>query len=114
MDEPTAGQDYRHYMEFMDGILNPAPDSPWHETFKAVLFITHDIDLAVTYANRVIIVSDGRIAADGPPHEVLVDYDLLQRSRLTPSSLLALNRQHLAETGRFLRAEALAPYVNGA
>ena len=113
MDEPTAGQDFRHYMEFMDGILNPAPDSPWHETFKAVLFITHDIDLAVTYANRVIIVSEGRIAADGPPHEVLVDYDLLQRSRLTPSSLLALNRQHLAETGRFLRAEALAPYING-
>ena len=112
MDEPTAGQDYRHYTEFMDAILNPAADSPWHETFAAVLFITHDIDLAISYANRVIIVSDGRIAADGPPHEILLDYDLLTRSRLTPSSLLELNKCHLSATGRFLPAEALIPYVS--
>ncbi|HSF82319.1 MAG TPA: ABC transporter ATP-binding protein, partial [Anaerolineales bacterium] len=60
MDEPTAGQDYKNYMEFMDAILQLP-------SFEAILFITHDIDLAVVYANRVLLVADGRLVADGPP-----------------------------------------------
>ncbi|MBE3118806.1 MAG: ABC transporter ATP-binding protein [Candidatus Atribacteria bacterium] len=60
MDEPTAGQDYFNYMNFMDAILQ-LPG------FEAILFITHDVDLAVIYANRVLLVADGRIVADGSP-----------------------------------------------
>ena len=54
MDEPTAGQDYKNYMEFMDAILQMPG-------FQAVVFITHDIDLAVIYANRVLLVNQGRV-----------------------------------------------------
>lgn len=101
MDEPTAGQDYQNYMSFMDSILQ-LPG------FEAILFITHDVDLAVIYANRVLMVAGGRLVADGPPQEVLRDFDRLKTNRLVPTSLLDLNLKCFSQTGRFLRAEALA------
>jgi energy-coupling factor transporter ATP-binding protein EcfA2 len=101
MDEPTAGQDYQNYMNFMDSILGLP-------SFEAILFITHDVDLAVIYANRVLIVNDGRLVADGKPQEVLRDFDRLKANRLVPTSLLALNLKRFNTTGRFMKAEALA------
>jgi energy-coupling factor transport system ATP-binding protein len=101
MDEPTAGQDYQNYMNFMDSILQ-LPG------FEAVLFITHDVDLAVIYANRVLIINDGQLIADGKPQDVLHDLDRLKANRLVPTSLLALNLKKLSVTGEFMRAEALA------
>jgi len=101
MDEPTAGQDYKNYMNFMDSIL-------CLPNFRAILFITHDIDMAVIYANRVLVVSEGTVVADGAPEEVLKDYDLLDRCRLVPTSLLDLNLEMVDCTKKFMRAEALA------
>ena len=101
MDEPTAGQDYQNYMNFMDSILQ-LPG------FEAVLFITHDVDLAVIFANRVLIINDGQLIADGKPQDVLHDFDRLKANRLVPTSLLALNLKLLSTTGGFMRAEALA------
>jgi energy-coupling factor transport system ATP-binding protein len=101
MDEPTAGQDYQNYMDFMDSILQLP-------SFEAILFITHDIDLAMIYANRVLLVNGGTVVADGPPQEVLGDLGRLVENRLVPTSLLQANIERLPGTGRFLRAEALA------
>jgi energy-coupling factor transport system ATP-binding protein len=101
MDEPTAGQDYFNYMNFMDAILQ-LPG------FEAILFITHDVDLAVIYANRVLLLADGGLVADGPPHDVLADALRLEDCRLVPSSLLAENLKAWPRTHRFLRAESLA------
>jgi energy-coupling factor transport system ATP-binding protein len=101
MDEPTAGQDYQNYMNFMDSILQ-LPG------FEAILFITHDVDLAVIFANRVLIINDGQLIADGKPQDVLHDFDRLRANRLVPTSLLALNLKRLSTTGGFMRAEALA------
>lgn len=101
MDEPTAGQDYQNYMNFMDSILQMPG-------FEAIVFITHDVDLAAIYANRVLIISDGRLIADGKPQDVLRDFDRLKANRIIPTSLLALNLKRLSTTGRFMRAEALA------
>ena len=101
MDEPTAGQDYQNYMEFMDAILQ-LPN------FEAILFVTHDIDLAVIYANRIWLVGEGKVVADGKPQVVLQDMSRLEASRLVPTSLLRTNLELLPRTGRFLRAEALA------
>src|SRR5215208_111170 len=101
MDEPTAGQDYQNYMNFMDAILQLP-------SFEAILFITHDVDLAGIYANRVLIIADGQLVADGKPQDVLRDFDRLKANRLIPTSLLTLNIKRLSTTGTFMRAEALA------
>jgi energy-coupling factor transporter ATP-binding protein EcfA2 len=101
MDEPTAGQDYQNYMSFMDTILR-LPN------FEAILFITHDLDLAVIYASRVLLVSQGRLVADGRPEEVLRDAGRLRLNRIVPTSLLQANLEYLPRSGKFMRAEALA------
>ncbi|MGB9674344.1 MAG: ABC transporter ATP-binding protein [Anaerolineales bacterium] len=101
MDEPTAGQDYQNYMDFMDAIVQ-LPN------FEAILFITHDIDLAVIYANRIILMNDGRIVSDGKPEEVLHDFTQLRAWNLVPTSLLRLNLEVFPKSQRFMRAEALA------
>jgi energy-coupling factor transport system ATP-binding protein len=108
MDEPTAGQDYANYTGFMDEIT-ALPD------LEGVIFITHDLDLAIAYANRIWLIRAGRIVADGPPETVLLQPDLLQECGLRPTSLLTANLAAFAQTGRFLRAEALAalPAGNG-
>ena len=100
MDEPTAGQDYKNYMGFMDAIIKLP-------SFEAILFITHDVDMAVIYANRIILVADGTVQADGKPEEVLKDYQLLKACRVVPTSLLDLNLEYLPKTNKFMRAEAL-------
>jgi energy-coupling factor transporter ATP-binding protein EcfA2 len=105
MDEPTAGQDYKNYIDFMDSILQ-LPN------FEAILFITHDIDLAVIYANRVLLVNEGRLVGDGKPVEVLHDFDRLIANRLVPTSLLKSNIELYPQTGHFLRAEALAHFAS--
>lgn len=105
MDEPTAGQDYKNYMDFMDAILQLP-------SFEAILFITHDVDLAVIFANRVLLVNRGALVADGPPQQVLSDAQRLRENRLVPTSLLSANLERLPETGRFLRAEALAHFTS--
>jgi energy-coupling factor transport system ATP-binding protein len=104
MDEPTAGQDYWNYNQFMDAILQMPG-------FDSVLFITHDVDLAVVYANRILLVYGGQIIADGTPAEVLKDEELLRRCRVLPTSLLHVNEKYFGQTGRFLRAEELAKRI---
>lgn len=101
LDEPTAGQDYWNYQAFMDAILQMPG-------FDAILFITHDVDLAVIYANRILLVYNGRLVADGTPQEVLADEQRLRQCNVLPTSLLQLNLEYFPRTGRFLRAEALA------
>ncbi|KAF0107229.1 MAG: cobalt/nickel transport system ATP-binding protein [Chloroflexi bacterium] len=105
MDEPTAGQDYKNYLSFMDAILQ-LPG------FEAILFITHDIDMAVIYANRVLMVNDGTVVCDASPAEALNDFDFLRQNRLIPTSLLKTNLDYLPKTGRFYSAEELAHVVH--
>lgn len=114
MDEPTAGQDFANYTRFMDALCNTnnGKQSILTENFAATLFITHDVDLAVTYANRVLLFGDKHIVADGKPEEVLKDTDMLLKYRVRPTSLLQLNLDLFVKTGEFLPAEALTKFVS--
>ena len=67
-----------------------------------------DIDMAIIYANRVLLVNDGTLVFDGSPHEGLRDFEFLRRNRLVPTSLLQLNLDVLERTGQFYSAEELA------
>ena len=114
MDEPTAGQDYANYTHFMDAMCRHGENgrrSLVAENFAATLFITHDLDLALTYANRILLFGDNHIVADGKPEDVLADFDQLMHYRVRPTSLLRLNLELLPRTGQFLTAEALASYL---
>jgi energy-coupling factor transporter ATP-binding protein EcfA2 len=101
MDEPTTGQDYFNYMAFMDSIVAMSE-------FETILFITHDLDLAVVYANRVILVGNEGVAADGPPFDVLRDTALLEACRIVPTSLLEINLSNPGAGKTFQRAEDIA------
>jgi energy-coupling factor transporter ATP-binding protein EcfA2 len=81
LDEPTAGQDYRSYIAFMEYLRN-LPN------LDALLFVTHDLDLALRYTRRVLLLKEGRLVADGPPLQVLADPPLLDACNLRPTSLL--------------------------
>jgi len=105
MDEPTAGQDYWNYTAFMDSILQMPG-------FDSILFITHDVDLAVVYANRILLVYDGKLMADGTPYEVMKDEALLRHCRVLPTSLLRVNIENYPRLGSFHRAETLAQFVS--
>jgi len=104
LDEPTAGQDHGSTLALMHAIGRLAD-------LAATVLITHDIDLALSYASRIVLMRDGRIEADGAPEQVLADRALLERCRVVPSSLLDLNLRLLPQTGRFLPIEQLAPFV---
>jgi energy-coupling factor transport system ATP-binding protein len=81
LDEPTAGQDYRSYIAFMEYLRN-LPN------LDALLFVTHDLDLALRYTQRVLLLKEGKLVADGPPLQVLADPPLLDTCNLRPTSLL--------------------------
>ena len=88
LDEPTAGQDYRSYIAFMEH-LRSLPE------LDALLFITHDLDLALRFTQRILLLREGRLVADGPPLQVLADPALLESCNLRPTSLLQyLQTQH--------------------
>src|SRR5579863_5094832 len=81
LDEPTAGQDYRSYISFME-YLRSLPE------LDVLLFITHDLDLALRFTQRVLLLKEGRLVGDGPPLQVLADSTLLEECNLRPTSLL--------------------------
>ncbi len=81
LDEPTAGQDYRSYISFME-YLRSLPE------LDALLFITHDLDLALRFTQRVLLLKEGRLVGDGPPLQVLSDPNVLEECNLRPTSLL--------------------------
>jgi len=81
LDEPTAGQDYRSYISFMEYLRNmPGLD--------ALLFITHDLDLALRFSQRILLLKEGSLVGDGPPLQVLANPALLEECNLRPTSLL--------------------------
>lgn len=85
LDEPTAGQDYRHYTEIMEFLkeLNRASGI-------TIIMITHDMHLMLEYTNRVLVIADGRLLADKRPSEVLTDEELTQKAYLKKTSLYDL------------------------
>ena len=81
LDEPTAGQDYRSYVSFMEYLRSIA-------NLDALLIITHDLDLALRFTQRVLLLKEGNLVGDGPPLQELADAALLEECNLRPTSLL--------------------------
>ena len=104
LDEPSAGQDYRSAATFMKEVERIAG-------LESVYFVTHDVDLALTHADRILLLRDGRIAADGAPLEVIADRERWRACNLRETSLMQANLRWGGRSGRFLGPETLAALV---
>lgn len=87
LDEPTSGQDYRSYSEFMGFIRSLS------EQGHTLILITHDTDLAVEYTDRTIIMNNGRVVADGATKTILADPKMLEDNAIRETSLLEISRK---------------------
>lgn len=101
VDEPSAGQDYGQAAAFLGEVSATLG-------LESVYFITHDVDLALLFSDRCLLMRDGRVEAEGPPLEVLADRGRLQAFRLRPTSLLEANLAAALPDGRPLDAVDLA------
>ena len=84
LDEPTAGQDYRHYTEIMDFLKEI------NNKGVTVLMITHDMHLMLEYAERAVVFSDGRIIADDSCASIITNPDIVREASLKETSLYEL------------------------
>ncbi len=84
LDEPTAGQDYRHYTEIMEFL------SELNRQGITILMVTHDMHLMLEYADRAIVFSKGQIIADDRCERILTDRDIIKEASLKETSLYGL------------------------
>ena len=88
LDEPTAGQDFRHYtdiMEFLQGLNTRG---------VTVVMITHDMHLMLEYTPRALVFCDGQLIADRSASAVLCDPELIERAALKETSLYTLANRY--------------------
>jgi energy-coupling factor transport system ATP-binding protein len=104
LDEPSAGQDHRTANRFLAQVAT-IPN------LESLYLITHDVDLALTHADRILLMRDGIVVADGPPSAVIADEELWIACNLRLTSLLRANARWRPAQGRLLDADALAQQV---
>ena len=85
LDEPTAGQDLKHYTEIMDFL------SELNDRGVTVVLITHDMHLMLEYTPRAIVFHGGRVIADKTAAEVLNDPEIVKEAHLKETSLYHLS-----------------------
>lgn len=84
LDEPTAGQDHKNYTEFMSFLRS------LREKGITVVMITHDIQLALEYADRAVVLSGGKVLMDDRIYNVLADQEILIQANLKETSISQL------------------------
>ncbi len=84
LDEPTAGQDYKHYTEIMEFLREI------NKLGVTIILITHDMHLMLEYTPRSIVLTDGEIVADTKSSIVLTDPEIIQYANLRETSLFHL------------------------
>lgn len=97
LDEPTAGQDFKHYTEIMEFLVE------LNKKGVTILMVTHDMHLMLEYTNKVIVLSEGEKIADNVPAYVLTNKEIIEKANLKETSLhqLAL-RCDIEDTTKFV------------
>lgn len=86
LDEPTIGQDYERAQQLM------ALMARLRQRYRStVLMITHDVRLVAEWADRVLVLADGRVRFDGSPVDLFAETALLDEAGLMPPPLQALS-----------------------
>lgn len=106
LDEPTTGQDYAH----IGAIAGLAGD--FAAAGGAVVFCTHDAEIAAGYATRILVMKDGRLILDGGPRQVFAQGGLLAATGVRPPPAAVIGEALLAKT--LLSSEEVIVYVRQA
>ena len=98
LDEPTAGQDYRHYTEFMKFIKELSNKG------ISIIMVTHDMQLTLEYCDRAVVLSAGEKIADNKPSCILTDNEIIKKANLKETSLSTLAKTiDIANTNDFVQ-----------
>ncbi len=84
LDEPTAGQDFRHYSDIMEFLKEI------NKRGVTIIMITHDMHLMLEYTNRAIVLSNGLKIAEDSAANVLTDKKVIEQANLKETSLYEL------------------------
>jgi energy-coupling factor transport system ATP-binding protein len=104
LDEPSAGQDHRTANAFLDEVMSIAG-------LESVYLVTHDVDLALTRADRILLLRQGGVVADGPPARVIEDEERWLACNLQITSLMRANRAWQPSASRLMDATTLARHI---
>nr|WP_288564137.1 ABC transporter ATP-binding protein [uncultured Romboutsia sp.] len=81
LDEPTAGQDFKHYTEIMEFLVD------LNKKGVTIIMVTHDMHLMLEYTNKVIVLSEGEKIADNIPAYILTNKEIIEKANLKETSL---------------------------
>lgn len=90
LDEPTTGLDYRECIHIMELIKE------LNHGGVTIIMITHDMEIVNDFASRVLVISGGRLMADGGQTEAFMDRELMKAASLMPPQIFTL-AQRLGE-----------------
>ena len=84
LDEPTAGQDFKHYTEIMEFLRE------LNKSGITIVMITHDMHLMLEYTDRAIVLSEGTKLGEDTPANILSDKNMIEKANLKETSLYEL------------------------
>lgn len=84
LDEPTAGQDFKHYTEIMEFLVE------LNKKGVTIIMVTHDMHLMLEYTNKVIVLCNGEKIADDDATNILTNKDIIEKANLKETSLYEL------------------------
>ena len=86
LDEPTTGLDYLECCHIMDRIRRMN-----EEQQVTVIMVCHDMEVVLDYATRALVMSGGKLLADGPVKEVFRNTELMEKASILPPQMIGLS-----------------------
>ena len=97
LDEPTAGQDYKVYTEIMTFLED------LNKNYGiTILFITHDMHLAIEYTDRAIVFAEGKCVGNDSVYKILSNNEIIEEANLKQTSLYTLARRVGLDPEKFI------------
>ena len=101
LDEPTTGLDYRECMKVMEVIER------LHKQGTTVIMVCHDMEVVADFAERVIVMTGGKVIDQGPTFQVMRNPETMRAADLIPAQITDISMR-LAEQLPSLASDALA------
>ena len=103
LDEPTTGLDFRECEKVM-GVVRSL-----HEQGTTVIMVCHDMEVVADFAQRIIVMADGGVVADGPTFDILRQPSVLRRASLMPPQIVDIALRLAADAEASTDAAGVLP-----